>query len=369
MTDEIYLVDPATRSATLHGPARFADIGITERADLQEWILSHPEILGEPLLIITSEFAGFDRSNRRLDLLGLDPDGNLVIIELKLELQHTFADLQALRYAAFCATMTIDQVVDEFAKYHGVSSQIAITAVSDFLEVEEEDLPEPSDRPRVILVAGSMDDPEVISTVLWLRNFDLDIRCLEVTPYKASEKQIILVPRLIVPLPEAEAYQVRVERKESVKAKKKKDPGPYAALWEGIRREFNALDTLFEITRKPARSHLQIMVGEGGWHYEWQVKKKAGEFHVAVHFESGERSENIDRLELLREHSEEIGKDLDVPFNTAEWGKKWAYGGYVIPLEEVLEDPESACAKTAKLMDTLMRRSYPLLTAEETFPR
>ncbi len=38
----------------------FEEIECKERSDLQEWIVSNPEILGEDLLIIQKEFADFD---------------------------------------------------------------------------------------------------------------------------------------------------------------------------------------------------------------------------------------------------------------------------------------------------------------------
>lgn len=37
-----------------------ADLGFLERQDLQEWVITDPRILGEELLIITSEYANFE---------------------------------------------------------------------------------------------------------------------------------------------------------------------------------------------------------------------------------------------------------------------------------------------------------------------
>lgn len=42
-------------------------------------------VLGEELLIIQKEFAGFSDTHERLDLLALDKQGSLVIIENKLD--------------------------------------------------------------------------------------------------------------------------------------------------------------------------------------------------------------------------------------------------------------------------------------------
>ena len=44
-----------------------------------------PDALGEELLIIQKEFDGFADTRERLDLLALDKNGQLVIIENKLD--------------------------------------------------------------------------------------------------------------------------------------------------------------------------------------------------------------------------------------------------------------------------------------------
>src|SRR5271157_1912532 len=84
---------------------------ILERKDLEKWVMSSPEILGEELLIITNEYDKFDKTKERLDLLALDRDGKLVVIELKREESGANVELQAIKYAAYCSTLTIDQIV------------------------------------------------------------------------------------------------------------------------------------------------------------------------------------------------------------------------------------------------------------------
>ena len=68
---------------------RFTDLGFTERKHLQEWLENYPQALspgeGDELLIIQKEFDGFDDTRERLDLLAIDKEGNLVIIENKLD--------------------------------------------------------------------------------------------------------------------------------------------------------------------------------------------------------------------------------------------------------------------------------------------
>ena len=77
----------------------FRAVGIKERKDLQEWIAKNPEVLGEELLIIQKEFDGFSDTHERLDLLALDKQGNLVVIENKLDDSGRDVVWQVLKYA------------------------------------------------------------------------------------------------------------------------------------------------------------------------------------------------------------------------------------------------------------------------------
>ena len=71
-----------------------------------------PDALGEELLIIQKEFAGFDDTRERLDLLALDKRGQLVIIENKLDDSGRDVVWQAVKYAAYCSNLTKTQIID-----------------------------------------------------------------------------------------------------------------------------------------------------------------------------------------------------------------------------------------------------------------
>ena len=83
----------------------FSDLGFNERMHLQEWLANRPDALGEELLIIQKEFAGFDDTKERLDLLALDKAGGLVIIENKLDDSGRDVVWQCLKYASY-STLT-----------------------------------------------------------------------------------------------------------------------------------------------------------------------------------------------------------------------------------------------------------------------
>jgi len=66
-----------------------------------------PEALDPDLMIISEEFSEWDESARRIDLLGLDRQGTLVVIELKRVEDGGHMELQALRYAAMVSSMDL----------------------------------------------------------------------------------------------------------------------------------------------------------------------------------------------------------------------------------------------------------------------
>lgn len=75
---------------------------------LEQWICESPDVLGEDLLIISRqlEIPGVGR----LDLLGMNADGRLVIIDLKRDLSPREAVAQALDYASWLDAAREDDV-------------------------------------------------------------------------------------------------------------------------------------------------------------------------------------------------------------------------------------------------------------------
>ena len=99
-------------------PITLAAAGLRERAHLQEWVIANPEILGEGMLVITSEFdrwvsqAGKDPD--RLDVLGLETSGRLVVAELKRDTAPESVSLQAINYAARASRFTPELLAEAY---------------------------------------------------------------------------------------------------------------------------------------------------------------------------------------------------------------------------------------------------------------
>ena len=94
----------------------FSDAGLRERQDLQRLLRSQIEIVSPDTLIISEEFSQWEDSSRRIDLLGIDKDANLVVIELKRTEDGGHMELQSLRYAAMISAMAFDKAVEVYGK-------------------------------------------------------------------------------------------------------------------------------------------------------------------------------------------------------------------------------------------------------------
>jgi len=60
-----------------------AEEGVRERDDLQRLLRENIAVIDEDVLVIDEEYGDWTEGRRRIDLLGIDGDANLVVIELK----------------------------------------------------------------------------------------------------------------------------------------------------------------------------------------------------------------------------------------------------------------------------------------------
>jgi hypothetical protein len=213
-----------TQSAITPVPAtNFGSAGVRERADLQRLLRENIEIIAPDTLLIAEEFGAWDVSYRRIDLLAVDRNANLVVIELKRDDTGAHMELQALRYAAMVARMTFDQAVGALHAYRvrgtsdgavsapGSSRDASRQALLDFLEWTEPEEASFAQDVRIVLVAADF-SRELTTSVMWLNERDLDIRCVQVRPYQLDQ-QLLLQVEQVLPLREASEYQVKVREK------------------------------------------------------------------------------------------------------------------------------------------------------------
>ena len=193
----------------------FSAAGVRERDDLQRVLRDNVKAIAQDTLVIAEEYGDWTDSRRRIDLLGIDTQANLVVIELKRTEDGGHMDLQAIRYAAMVSTLTFARAVQIFQDHLTKleRNEDARALLLEFLGWDEPKEEEFATDVRIILASAEF-SKEVTTAVIWLNDHGLDIRCVRLKPYR-MEGRLLLDVQQILPLPEATEYQVQVREKEA----------------------------------------------------------------------------------------------------------------------------------------------------------
>lgn len=304
---------------------RFSDHGLLERQNIEQWVEQFPEILAEELLVITKEYDRFDKTAERVDLLALDKEGNLVVVELKRDDSGKNVDLQAIKYAAYCSTLSLQEIVEIYHKaQEGKGCSLSLEEAKDTILqfIESDDFEELNEKPRIILVAREF-RPEVTASVLWLNKCGLDITCIKLSPYGLTDSGIAIESSILIPLPEVD--NLLINRKTQV-------PGESARTVtqiEYINFFKNVVDLLKqklpgEYAQPDGRSFYKIPTGMSGVHFEWAFHgRPRSSFGVELHFETANRDVNRSLIDQLSKFAGRIEAKLQLkPVFQREWGQK-----------------------------------------------
>ncbi|QDV56289.1 DUF4268 domain-containing protein [Rosistilla oblonga] len=295
--------------------ASFESLGYKEREDLQRLLRERIEIIVPDGFVVAEEFADWDESKRRIDLLVLDRNANLVIVELKRTEDGGHSELQALRYAAMISTITFDQVVEahrNFLARLGIREDPQ-TRILKFLAWNEPDDDRFGQDVRVVLASADF-SKELTTTVLWLNDQGLDIRCVRMRPY-AHDGKVILDVQQLLPLPETQEYQVRVREKlsseKSARQGQTERQRRNLAFWAGLLKKAGERSTLHQ-SISPSKDNWAT-VSSRGLGMSYVLARGGGRVELYINRTSQAENKSIyDELYLQRAQIEaEFGDTLN----------------------------------------------------------
>ena len=184
------------------------------------------------LKTIATEFSSWEDSTRRLDILAIDTDRNLYVIEFKRDNDAAHAELQAIRYAAMLSVCDVEDLIQAGYQYRkkkdeGFQKEAWQAELLKFLGEEAVDDIELRPIPRIVLVSSQF-NKEITTTVLWLNQWfgsteedvpGMDITCFEMGVYEFGGQRALHFDQ-IIPISQAEEYQVKARAKDLDSAKK-----------------------------------------------------------------------------------------------------------------------------------------------------
>ncbi|HCL4447780.1 TPA: hypothetical protein N2D04_003841 [Clostridium botulinum] len=205
---------------------------------IEEFLRKNIEVIfeEETLLVIGKQVV--NKENGRSDLTAVDENGNLVLIEIKRDVEDIKQrkeafEFQAIRYAASYAKIkTPDDLVDKiFASYiekykdefelgELTAYEKASRILNDFLE-KNNAIKTFNSKQRIILIASCF-DKQTLSAAAWLIANDVDISCFELSPMKIEDNYFIDINRILPP-PALEDFYVEVDDKKRSTYKVKRD--------------------------------------------------------------------------------------------------------------------------------------------------
>lgn len=313
----MFLVDKKSNEAITLKKCTFGELNFHERQNLQEWISKNPLILGEDLLIIQKEFSGFSDTNERLDLLAIDKFGSLVVIENKLDDSGKDVVWQALKYVSYCATLSKSEVRDIYSRYANKAVDEAEDDLAEFLQAASfEDTEVNSTDQRIILVSAAF-RKEVTSTVMWLMDHGINIRCIKVTPYLHGE-DVFLDTEQVLPTPDTEELQIKLSSKKKEETLSKEAQSTRYKVrfqfWTQALPEIQKQSDVL-LNRSPTEYHwLGGPSGYAGLRYNVSITQNSAQ--AELYIDTGTVSENKAIFDALYRKYEEIDQIYGVPL---EW--------------------------------------------------
>ena len=208
---ELFRVTRGSSDSERVSEVNFAELGLQEQRDIENWVAANPSILGEDLLIVGRQFKGFDLTRETPDLLAVDSSGNLVIIELKRDDSGADVHWQAIKDASYLDRATPEDIVAMLVKYASVSEEEAADLLLEHMGAE--DFTHFNKGQRIVLASHRF-APEVTSAALWLNSKapgeDL-ITCVTLTPFRDAETDSLYIQaNTIIPVPVVEDYLINI---------------------------------------------------------------------------------------------------------------------------------------------------------------
>ena len=294
----------------------FSISGLKERSDIQRLLRTQIDVIGEDLYVLTEEFSEWDESKRRIDLLAIDANANLVVIEIKRTTDGGHMELQAIRYAAMVSAMTFERAVQIHAIFLaniGQDSTKAESRLLEFLDWSEPNEDAFAADTRIILVSADF-GKELTTSVLWLIDHGIDIQCVRIKPYRDQDRTLVDVQQ-IIPLPEANDYQIQLREKGSEGRKQRAERYDIRKkFWEGV----------VACAKEKGGRHANIKPGSYNWIGAGSGIRGLG-LNLAVgqlscqaelYIDRGEREENKSIFDQLIAHRAQIETEFPFPI---EW--------------------------------------------------
>ena len=194
-----------------------ADNQRMEKEDLERWIKTNPKILGEDILILGEQIK---TKSGVIDFLGIDNNGNMVIIELKRDKLPREVVAQAIDYASAVTEWDIDKIGEICQSYRNQGLEDYLSENFTEFNIEEAVI---NNNQRLLIVGFGIEEA-TNRMVEWLSsNYNLSINAVILNYSKTSTGNEILSRTVIIP----EEVEIQKANKKKFTIPRSDKPGEY----------------------------------------------------------------------------------------------------------------------------------------------
>jgi len=168
-----------------------------EEAVLENWLESNSDdILEDGKLLIVGRQVTTNLGSI-IDLLGIDREGNSVVIELKRDRTPRDTLAQALEYASFVEELDTDQLEEILQRYVSDEALNLASYHRNYFELSPDEAVSFNKEQRIVLV-GQRITGEIRQTASFLRRKGMRVTCLEFSYFQANGGKHLLSYDIVV---------------------------------------------------------------------------------------------------------------------------------------------------------------------------
>ena len=168
-----------------------------DEAVLENWLESNPDsILEDSRILITGRQVSTNLGGV-IDLLGVDREGNIVVVELKRDRTPRDTIAQALEYASFAARLDADELERILRHYENDESLSLVEHHREYFELSETEAVS-FNKDQHIVVVGQNVTPPIRQTAAYLRSKGINATCVEFTFFRSDEGNRILSQDIVI---------------------------------------------------------------------------------------------------------------------------------------------------------------------------
>ena len=158
---------------------------VSKEKEIEEYLEKHIDILDKDIFIIGKQVT--TESKGIIDLMGLDEEGNIVIIEIKKGSSERKVVSQILEYAVWAENIQIEEI-------NRIAKERHLKDFPDLYKKYEstfKNIPEPFNKNQRLYIVAEKIERKIEDVCRYLRTRGMDIKCIELNFHESDGHQLV----------------------------------------------------------------------------------------------------------------------------------------------------------------------------------